>query len=450
MASMSPATRLAESPTSTEVRTPKGALRLARALLWLALVIPFVYSTAKTASQVSAGGSVGMLEYVRGGGPLVLWAMSVPLAPTVRRWCGIGELALIAYCMVIVMSTLIPENPSPHGTLLKSFGTVFVFLAMGRLVRLYPTSGDLLRSLVGLTHVLLLVAVFQLVFFKSAVYRIAPNDASGVPRLNSIIPSVSANPLALIAVAGILSVVLNVAPRWLPLNVITRNILLVTYVYVILLTRTRSALAVGLLVILLSLLIRIRRQPLSTLGTFIVVTGGVFALAPSLGPEVRGFLRRGQTSQALDTLTGRTDIWASALRVWHENEFFGLGYYTGHRLGIPGLLATQSNIDNTWLETLVDVGLVGIVPLAVFVLVGAWRLLRTTELSGDLRLWAAGVFTYVFVISFINPTIQSPGANQVVMGVLLLACSPRRPSPREPEDSVGRLNALHRSDPVRT
>jgi O-antigen ligase len=447
VASMTPAATLADSPVSTGDQAPKGALRIARALLWLAVVVPFVYSTSKTAAQVSAGGSVGMLEYVRGGGPLVLWAMSVPLAPTVRRWCGVGELALIGYCAVIVMSTLIPENPSPHGTLLKSFGTVFVFLAMGRLVRLYPTSGEVLRSLVGLMHVLLLAAVFQLFFFKSAVYRIAPNDSSGVPRLNSVIPSVSANPLALIAVAGILSVVLNVAPRWLRLNVVTRNLLLVLYVYVILLTRTRSALAVGLLVIILSLVIRMRRHPLSTLGTFIVVTGGVLVLSPSLAPQVHDFLRRGQTSQGIDTLTGRTDIWASAMRIWHENEFFGLGYYTGHRLGIPGLLATQSNIDNTWLETLVDVGLVGIVPLAVFVLVGGYRLLRTTELSGDLRLWAAAVFSYVFAISFINPTIQSPGANQVVMGVLVLACAPRRHLSREPGPLPAR--GTPRADPLR-
>lgn len=431
MASLSPATRPVDVSAAVDAPTTKGAVKLARGLLWSAVLIPFIYSTAKTAAQVSAGGNVGILEYVRGGGPLVLWALSVPLAPTVRRWCGVAEIALMGFCAVIIMSTLIPENPSPHGTLLKSLGTVFVFLAMGRLVRLYPTSDAVLRGLVGLVHALLLVAIFQLFFFKSAVYQIAPNDPAGVPRLNSLIPSVSANPLALVAVAGILSLVLNVAPRWLPLNVVTRNALLVGYVYVILLTRTRSALAVGLLVILISLLLRIRRRPLSSLGTLILVLGGVAILAPSLASRVQDYLRRGQTSQAIDTLTGRTDIWAAASRVWHQHEVFGLGYYSGHRLGIPGLLETQSNIDNTWLETLVDVGLFGIIPLAVFVLVGGYRLLRTSELSGDLRLWSAGVFLYVLAISFINPTIQSPGANQVVMGVLLLACSPHRAAPRE-------------------
>jgi O-antigen ligase len=110
--------------------------------------------------------------------------------------------------------------------------------------------------------------------------------------------------------------------------------------------------------------------------------------------------------------------------VWDQNQTFGLGYYTGHRLGIPGLNAEQSNIDNTWLETLVDTGLIGCLPLALFAIGGFVRLVRVRGLRGDVRLWAVAVAAYTLLISFVNPTIQSPGAGQVVLLVLLLAGLP--------------------------
>ena len=113
------------------------------------------------------------------------------------------------------------------------------------------------------------------------------------------------------------------------------------------------------------------------------------------------------------------------MKTWHANKVFGLGYYTGHRLGIPGLSQTQSNIDNTWLETMVDVGLLGLVSLASFALSGFVRLVRTRELTGDWRLWAVGVTVYGLAISFVNPTIQAPGAAQVIIGFLLVIVLPQ-------------------------
>jgi O-antigen ligase len=255
---------------------------------------------------------------------------------------------------------------------------------------------------------------------------VGPDTIDNLPRLNILIPQVSANPLALVAVAGILSCVLGVGPRRLPFNPVVRNGLIVVYAYLIILTRTRSALAVGVLVILLALLARARRRPLSTL---VILAGLVLAtllVLPSLLPELHAFAQRGQTSQGIDTLSGRTVVWDYAWNAWRENKVFGLGYYTGHRLGIPGLSETQSNIDNTWLETLVDVGLLGLVALATFALSGFIRLVRTRDLDGDWKLWAVGVAVYGLAISFVNPTIQAPGPAQVIIGFLLMMVVPAR------------------------
>jgi O-antigen ligase len=178
-------------------------------------------------------------------------------------------------------------------------------------------------------------------------------------------------------------------------------------------------------IIVVSLIVRARRHPLSSVVTGIVAIIAVLFLTPSLLTQLHAFLERGQTAQGIDTLSGRTVIWEAAHQTWLQHQWFGLGFYSGHRLGISGLQENQSNIDNTWLETLVDVGILGMVPLALFVLTGFWRLVRSRELEGDVRLWAIGASLYAIAISFVNPTIQQPGPGSVVLGVLLLAMGPK-------------------------
>ncbi len=417
----------------------RGAVVSARLLLWLAALLPFVYTTSQNASTIAAGGGVGPLEILRGGGPAVLWALSLVLAPALRHGVGLVEIALAGFCTVIVMSVLIPSNPSPQGSLLKSVSMVFVLLSLGRLVRMYPSPREAVTDLAGFVHLVMFAAIVQVVLFRSTVYAVGADTLDGLPRLNILVPQVSANPLALIAVAGILSCVLGVGPRWLPSNAFVRNTLIVLYVYVIVLTRTRSALAVGLLILGIALLGRARRRPLSTLTIMCGIVLATLLVVPSLLPQLHSFLQRGQTSASIDSLSGRTVIWDYAWRAWDDNRLFGLGYYTGHRLGIPGLSETQSNIDNTWLETLVDVGLLGLVPLALAAVSGLVRLIRSRELTGDWKLWAVCVALYVSVISFVNPTIQAPGPAQLVLTFLLLVVLPRgsrRPPPESAETTA--------------
>lgn len=328
------------------------------------------------------------------------------------------------YAFLILASALNPSNPNGQASLLKSAVLVSVLLAMSRLVRMYDSAAEVIVALTGFVHAVLLAGAVQILFFKSDVYAVSDTSVDGLSRLNLIIPSVSANPLAFVGVAGVLSCALGVAPRWLHFNIAVRNALMGLYVYEIYLTRTRSALVVGLVIVALTLIVRARRHPLSSVSTVVVFVVGGLLLMPSLLPQLHTFLQRGQTTQSIDTLSGRTVIWDAALQVWHQYPMFGLGYYTGHRLGIPGLQQDQSNIDNTWLETLVDVGVVGFVPLALFALSGLFRLFRAKGLRGDARLWAGSTALYVVGISFINPTMQQPGAPQVVITMLIFSVAP--------------------------
>ena len=207
------------------------------------------------------------------------------------------EIALVLFGTVSLISALIPGNPSPQDSLLKSISMIFVLLSLARLARMYPTPRDALAALVGLVHLVLFAALLQVVLLRSTVYAVGADTLDSLPRLNILVPQVSANPLALVAVAGILSCVLGVAPRRVPFNPVIRNVLIVLYVYLIILTRTRSALAVGLIVILVALLARARRRPVSTLAIMAGLVLATLLVLPSLLPDIHAFIQRGQTTQ---------------------------------------------------------------------------------------------------------------------------------------------------------
>lgn len=406
-----------------------AALMWARCCLWLAVVAPFSYSTAKTAADIEQAGGPSALQAFRGGAPFVLWALSLAIAKPVRRGHGLPEMALGGFCGVAVASSTWAVSGHVQA-FEKALMTVGAYLALARLVRLYPSPGEALRALAGAIHVALLAVLAQYVFIPNLAYAAGSDPGDSLPRLGSVVPQISANPLAYIAAGGLLSIVIRVGPRWVYRDVLIRTALLVGYTYVLILTRTRSGIAVGLAVLLLALAIRAWRSPSIPIFAGLIGAATTTWLWPRLGGHVMDYLTRGQSAHGLQTLTGRTVIWEEAARAWEQQRTLGLGYFTGHRLSIPGLSQIQSNIDNTWLETLVDVGLVGTVPLATFCLLGIWRLLRTSELPADVRLWAVSCALYGLGISFVNPTLQAPTAAELVLGFLLLSAFPPNSSTR--------------------
>jgi O-antigen ligase len=169
--------------------------------------------------------------------------------------------------------------------------------------------------------------------------------------------------------------------------------------------------------------------------------------------EISSYLYRQQSKSVFSTLTGRTNEWSEADTLWKTAPIFGLGYYSGHREGLveesllqPGQ-GVPSNLDETWLETLVDVGVVGCVLLAGFALAGMTRLMRyRRRLPANVRWCALALGILVFPItSFVNPTIQANiTPNFVVWGFLLLmfpsklrpAVRPRPHIPLTPQSRI--------------
>jgi len=170
------------------------------------------------------------------------------------------------------------------------------------------------------------------------------------------------------------------------------------------------------------------------------------------GAAASSFFYRQQNTTTLTTLTGRTLYWSEAVTAWKTSPTFGLGYYSGHREGVlleRGQTA-PSNLDETWLETLVDTGVVGCMFLAAFALAGMTRLVHSRRLVPPNVRWcvlALGALALP-ITSFVKPTIQANiSPNFLVWGFLLLAFPPSRGPATRPDPTLRLIPMSRTTDP---
>jgi hypothetical protein len=137
------------------------------------------------------------------------------------------------------------------------------------------------------------------------------------------------------------------------------------------LAQARSAI-LGFLIGLALLLYFSRRIGLIA---FIAVAAVLLYAFTSANVLTEQYMRRGQSADLFNSLSGRTDWWKSG---WHEfvkSPWAGMGAYTA-RFTVLAKVGNRdaSTVHNTYLETLLGVGIIGLIPvLAVFV--WTWRLL---------------------------------------------------------------------------
>jgi hypothetical protein len=161
--------------------------------------------------------------------------------------------------------------------------------------------------------------------------------------------------------------------------------------FILLMTHTRTALialAAGILVAGLSLFTanaRVRKA--FAIGGLAVSIGAI-----TLSAVVTTWLARGQGTQQLTELTGRTNVWSGVLstpRNWFQ-VIFGFGLSNKAFNGLP--------IDSNWLSSYFDLGLLGVIICAtilIFLLVAAYFQPR-----GAPRALALFLVTYCLVASF--------------------------------------------------
>ncbi|WP_162244514.1 O-antigen ligase [Marmoricola sp. Leaf446] len=356
------------------------------------------------------------MDLFRGLAPIACVVLARAFARPLRHGNGLAEASLISFCLIAGLSSV--WSDSFTATAFKAIQMTGAALAVLYLVRYYPSSDRAVQGLATACHGLLIATGIQWAFFPANVY--VSEEIGLAPRLGSSIPQVSANPLAFVAVAGLAGLLLRVGPRLITNSTLVTISLGGLYVAELIGTRTRSGIAVGILMVAVAFFSLANRRAALVLNTVLAILITLVWLGPRYSDSVRTYLTRGQDRQALSTLTGRTNIWGRAIDAWQDDKLLGLGYFYGHRASIPGLPPTQSNLDSTWIEALVDVGVVGAAALALFFASGFVRLLRG-DMERDAKLWSVLVGLYGLAISFVNPTIQAPGGAMVLLAFVLLA-----------------------------
>ncbi len=160
---------------------------------------------------------------------------------------------------------------------------------------------------------------------------------------------------------------------------------------ILLLSHTRTALVAMVLGIFVGGLSLVAAEPRAR-RTFASIGVVVTLVAVTLSEVVTAWLYRGEGSQQLTSLTGRTTTWGAVVSI-PRNTFqliFGFGLSNNSVNGLP--------IDSNWLASFLDQGLFGIVVSALaflFVLVTAYFQVR-----GVKRALALFLATYCLVSSF--------------------------------------------------
>jgi hypothetical protein len=168
---------------------------------------------------------------------------------------------------------------------------------------------------------------------------------------------------------------------------------------VLLLTHTRTALVAmiaGIFVAGLSLFtVKGRARKLFASASLVVSIGVI-----TLSGVVTAWLARGETTQQLTTLTGRTTVWTALLGA-PRNEFQTLFGFGMSNLSFDGL-----SIDSNWLAAYLDLGLVGVAICAALLL---FLFVRAFFLPADpQRAIALFLTTYCLLSSFTETGLSAP------------------------------------------
>ena len=173
--------------------------------------------------------------------------------------------------------------------------------------------------------------------------------------------------------------------------------------------QSRSAITGGLLGLVAAFVLARRLKLLALAG----IAGAALLVLTNAGLVFQQAFLRGQSPDMFYSLSGRVSWWLSAWDVVRENPFWGIGGYAARFAVLGPLGVTEaSSVHNAWIEILVGVGIIGVVPFLTTFL-GIWpNLLRrrnkgsTPSTVRELQCEAVGIFALlcfrsIFSVEFI-------------------------------------------------
>lgn len=401
-----------------------GARRLASGLIWIGLVAPAAVVQTNTASQALSNGATPLVIGESAVSVVALVIAVAALRPRLGRITA-PEGWLLVYLTAAFASTA--WSIAPTATFLKAGQLAVSYALLAVMVRVNRPIAAL-RQLIAACDVVIIAALLGFFVVHSRAYT-ATNQWNPTRRLHGVFPAVGPDLLGFLAAVSIVAHLSSRLSRDRTNSPIRASTgILLADVATLYLAHTRNALA--LLVVGLAALYWMHGGRRTQLAARMLMA--MLLVAASLllvGGTITHYLSRGQQGSAVTSLTGRTDLWRLAYSDWQSHPTTGLGFYAGHRGALLPAQVTQdtsSNIDNLWLETLVDVGLVGFVPLVIAVIAGGRACVRRR--SPDMRALTVALWAMCLGSSFINPSLQFPSYSLMVFGTILLL---------RPDDGLG-------------
>jgi hypothetical protein len=363
-----------KTPVLGPAEARERSIRRRIALVWALLVLNVL---TYTGSLLPVPGAVGK-AITQGALPLALL-----VALTVNRRVTVRPNVFLCLVGLLVVETIVTAlRPQYFGTVYRTFRLAEFFAVLWLLTPWWGRR-DLLLVRCHLASLGVVLASVLLGLF------VAPGHAMAGGRLTGVFWVIPATQVAHYA-----AVVLGlVVVLWLSGKVrgqATALIAVVT-VAILILTHTRTALVgtvAGILVAGLSLIVakaRVRKffAAASIVASIVIIT---------LSSVITTWLARGQGTDQLTELTGRTKVWGPLLAFPrdHFQMIFGFGMSNDSFNGLP--------IDSNWLAAYQTQGLFGVVLCAtilLFLLVAAWFQPRGVQ-----RALALFLVAYCLVASF--------------------------------------------------
>lgn len=395
--------------------------RVARVILWAGLLVAIGIRPPRRVS----GEVVTRPVTLANGLPVAILILAIIAAIVMARVrvLPLTKAEKWLLCFLCASVTSAAWSAAPTLTMLRAFGLIATYVALMVLARIdRKERSDPLAELNIVVHLIIVTVLIGLLLTPAIALSPIPGALAPVARLKGVVPYVHPNALAFVATIGITLVACRV-----PLGHLrspgARAAILFIDLSVILATRTRSALAYLLLAAAATILLDpVRRRRLVIL---IPAIAALVVVALTLtGHQVAGFVAREQTTEQLTGLTGRLEEWRNALNLASATPLIGNGYYAGHRFGQLAELEGDFNTttDNAWVDVTIDVGLLGLVPLAGFVLTGAASLWR--QRSDPRARIAIVVFLIGAVASLVNPSLNESNFWMMVWGWIILGVGP--------------------------
>lgn len=312
------------------------------------------------AASFSSDSQLGMKRYLRIVIFLILFGTN--LLQILKLKIPKSKLLLYYFLYFLFCLASSTYSPFPQESMWKSF-ELLVYMSWTAVVIqksiIQQTPHNLLYGTMYLLFALEIFGVVSMVLFPDVAFRISESGKDvGSSTGGSIIPYVNANTLTQIGGTVFLVLFLYMLDKKqyrIPVVLAT----LISFIVMILSHSRTSIFATAILLCLL--LIKDHKK-------FFVFSVPVIFLLVAYGSTqfVVDYMSRGQSSKELMSMTGRAWRWEIGWDVFLNNPWFGTGYYSGHKAVLSGEIKHLSTLDNTYLDSLVDIGILGTSWLFIF------------------------------------------------------------------------------------